>query len=144
MVEVKFVIFSRYNLLDKPILDSCNVNNGGCDVNAACFHDAKTNEVTCTCKTGYINTGVGSAVVCTGYFHQLKSGFSSKMLSHSFQTVVTSITEGVVVMVLVHMTLRQMEWYVPVRRVIRAQILVQRLPVQVIFATEGIIWCRIV
>lgn len=48
------------------ISDSCEVNNGGCDPNAACSHDAATNAVKCTCKTGYTNTGSGSTVVCTG------------------------------------------------------------------------------
>lgn len=47
-------------------LDSCQVKNGGCDANAACSHDRKTNEVVCTCKTGYTNTSPTSTVVCTG------------------------------------------------------------------------------
>lgn len=48
------------------ITDSCLINNGGCDKNAACSHDATTNDVRCTCKTGYVNTGSNSTVVCTG------------------------------------------------------------------------------
>lgn len=47
------------------IVDSCDVNNGGCDPNAECSHDA-TNAVKCTCKTGYTNTGSDFNVVCTG------------------------------------------------------------------------------
>ncbi|CAF3032031.1 unnamed protein product, partial [Rotaria socialis] len=45
--------------------DSCAVNNAGCDANAVCSHDAKTNAVVCTCKTGYTNTGSGANIVCT-------------------------------------------------------------------------------
>ncbi|CAF4959852.1 unnamed protein product, partial [Rotaria socialis] len=45
--------------------DSCTVNNGGCDPNAACSHDGTTYAVICACKTGYTNTGSGSKVVCT-------------------------------------------------------------------------------
>ncbi|CAF3718297.1 unnamed protein product [Rotaria socialis] len=45
--------------------DSCTANHGGCDANADCSHDATTNAVVCTCKTGYTNTGSGSNVVCT-------------------------------------------------------------------------------
>lgn len=47
-------------------LDSCTVNNGGCDANAACTHDASTNAVVCTCKTGYTNVGTNGNVVCQG------------------------------------------------------------------------------
>ena len=47
-------------------LDSCTVKNGGCDVNAICSHDSKTNAVVCTCKTGYTNTGTDPTVICTG------------------------------------------------------------------------------
>ena len=54
------------NIIYKLLLDSCQVNNGGCDPNAACSHDSATNAVKCTCKTGYANTGTGAAVVCTG------------------------------------------------------------------------------
>lgn len=47
-------------------IDSCLVKNGGCDKNADCSHDSKTNAVICTCKTGYTNTGSDSNVICTG------------------------------------------------------------------------------
>ena len=50
------------------IVDSCNVNNGGCDKNAACSHDKDTFAVVCTCKTGYTNVGSGSTVKCEGMF----------------------------------------------------------------------------
>jgi len=53
-------------ILIGDILEDCEVNNGGCDVNAKCSHDPKTYAVQCTCKTGYVNTGVGSVVVCKG------------------------------------------------------------------------------
>ena len=50
------------------IIDSCLVKNGGCDCNAVCSHDSKTNAVLCNCKTGYTNTGSDSNVICTGMF----------------------------------------------------------------------------
>ena len=46
--------------------DSCLVNNGGCDINAICSHNASNNAAQCTCKTGYTNTGSSSNVICTG------------------------------------------------------------------------------
>ena len=53
--------------LDKSIFaDSCQVNNGGCDVNAICSHSPDTYGCECTCKTGYTNTGSPSNIVCTG------------------------------------------------------------------------------
>ncbi len=48
------------------VLDSCQVNNGGCGCQAGCSHDSKTNAVVCVCKTGYTNTATGSGAVCTG------------------------------------------------------------------------------
>ena len=48
------------------VSDSCLVQNGGCDVNAACSHDAKCFAVVCTCKTGYTNVGKDVKVVCQG------------------------------------------------------------------------------
>ena len=51
---------------DLIVVDSCQVNNGGCDSNAICSHDSKSNGVVCTCKTGYSNTGSASNVICTG------------------------------------------------------------------------------
>ena len=47
-------------------IDACEVNNGGCDANAVCSHDAKTNAAKCTCKTGYTNVGSASNVICKG------------------------------------------------------------------------------
>ena len=53
-----------------PFVDSCQVKNGGCDVNSVCSHENNTNAVVCTCKTGYTNTGSRSSVTCTGrVFH---------------------------------------------------------------------------
>ena len=47
-------------------LDSCQVNNGGCDQNAICSHEAVTNAVVCQCRSGYTNTGCAVTVKCTG------------------------------------------------------------------------------
>ena len=47
-------------------VDSCDVDNGGCDKNADCCHDKHTHEVVCTCKTGYTNVGKGDKVKCKG------------------------------------------------------------------------------
>ena len=49
------------------LAEDCQVNNGGCDINAKCSHDPKTYAVRCTCKTGYVNIGVGAVVVCKGH-----------------------------------------------------------------------------
>ena len=57
--------------LSRITLDTCLVNNGGCDVNAICSHDSTTNAVKCYCKTGYSNTGSPTTVICTGKQHQL-------------------------------------------------------------------------
>ena len=46
--------------------DTCQVNNGDCDVNAICSHDGKNNSVVCICKTGYTNSGSASNATCTG------------------------------------------------------------------------------
>ncbi len=68
-----YILLERYcNLFLKYILDSCKVKNGGCDPNASCFHDTKTNAVQCRCKIGYTNTGSESKVVCTGNTYHLK------------------------------------------------------------------------
>ena len=66
---------------DSHVLDSCTVNNGGCDPNAACSHDSTTNAVKCTCKTGYTNTGTGSNVVCTGNTCRSEWFWGVKLLS---------------------------------------------------------------
>lgn len=56
--------FFIFNLL----LDSCQVNNGGCDINARCSHDPDTNAVLCTCNTGFVDSGSNSESLhkCTG------------------------------------------------------------------------------
>ncbi|CAF4634909.1 unnamed protein product, partial [Rotaria magnacalcarata] len=60
-----FSIVRKYSLLSTfPISDSCKVNNGGCDSNAACSHDASTNAIVCTCKSGYTNVPTGGVVTC--------------------------------------------------------------------------------
>lgn len=48
------------------LIDACEVNNGGCEVNAICSHDPKTYAAKCTCKTGYKNVGSPSNVICKG------------------------------------------------------------------------------
>ncbi|CAF4420487.1 unnamed protein product, partial [Rotaria magnacalcarata] len=53
------------------LLDACQVNNGGCDSNATCSHDASTNGVVCSCKNGFVNTGCGTTVKCTGTISNL-------------------------------------------------------------------------
>lgn len=48
------------------MVDSCNVNNGGCDKNATCSHSLQSFAVICTCNTGYTNVGNASSVKCQG------------------------------------------------------------------------------
>ena len=48
------------------MVDSCLVENGGCGKHAICSHDAESNEVRCTCKTGYTNVGTDTTTDCTG------------------------------------------------------------------------------
>ncbi|CAM4818052.1 unnamed protein product [Rotaria magnacalcarata] len=43
---------------------SCSQNNGGCGPNAHCSENRTTTAITCTCKTGYANTGSQANVVC--------------------------------------------------------------------------------
>ena len=65
---------SRYTLKEEEdmpfiyeyILDSCKVNNGGCDPNAMCSHAPANNAVRCACKPGYKNVGIATAVRCRG------------------------------------------------------------------------------
>ena len=56
--------------LSLTFTDSCQVNNGECDVNADCSHDAATFAVKCTCKIGFTNTSTSSSAngSCTGKF----------------------------------------------------------------------------
>lgn len=66
--KVKF-FFTNFIFKTIPLLsfiDSCTVNNGGCDSNADCSHQTKTFAVVCTCKTGYTNVGKDGSVVCQG------------------------------------------------------------------------------
>ena len=46
--------------------DTCQVNRGGCHINAVCSHETTSNAVQCICKTGYTNTGTASNATCTG------------------------------------------------------------------------------
>ena len=65
------------------LTDQCQVNNGGCDSNAICSHDAKTYAIICTCATGYTNTASGSPVVCKGKI-ELTSSMVDRCLEHEF------------------------------------------------------------
>jgi hypothetical protein len=49
-------------------IDSCQVNNGQCDVNADCSHEPTTFAVKCTCKVGFTNISTSSSSngSCTG------------------------------------------------------------------------------
>ena len=58
--------------LSNSHIDTCFVNNGGCDANAICSHETTNNAVKCTCKTGYVFTGTGSNTTCTGNLYPLK------------------------------------------------------------------------
>lgn len=57
-----------FYFVNDVFIDSCRVQNGGCDANAICSHDKSTNAVVCTCKTGYTNTGTAPTVICKGRF----------------------------------------------------------------------------
>ena len=50
----------------------CEVKNGGCHANATCSYSATNNVITCTCKTGFTNTGSATNVTCTGKIHVCK------------------------------------------------------------------------
>ena len=52
------------NVFDSFILDACQVNNGGCDSNAACSHSSSDNSVQCICKKGYADNGSGRPGDC--------------------------------------------------------------------------------
>ncbi|CAF4395274.1 unnamed protein product, partial [Rotaria magnacalcarata] len=63
---VLFVVARMDMLIVAQVLSSnAQVNNGGCDSNATCSHDASTNGVVCSCKNGFVNTGCGTTVKCT-------------------------------------------------------------------------------
>lgn len=66
----------RFKCIDHLFLDSCEVKNGGCDPNAVCSHDSKSNAVRCSCKGGYTNIGCAYAVVCKGMTSKLKRQFA--------------------------------------------------------------------
>ena len=81
VIIIHYSYFARRNLqhlLHQHIIDSCQVNNGGCDPNAACYHDQTTNAVLCACNTGYTNVGTGSTVVCKGntYFSMFNCSYA--------------------------------------------------------------------
>lgn len=57
-------------------LDSCNVNNGGCDTNADCSHDSNTNAVVCSCKTGFVSNQNGTSLVCKGTINEIFFSYS--------------------------------------------------------------------
>lgn len=65
-MKFESIVYNRYDLLQLFILDSCQVKNGGCGTTALCSFDSAAETIKCSCKTGYSNTGTGSAVICTG------------------------------------------------------------------------------
>ena len=81
--------------------DSCQVKNGGCDANAACSHDPSNNQVLCTCKTGYTNTGSASNVNCTGRTMH-NSRHQSSNSSVFTQILASSTTVAVIAMPTAH------------------------------------------
>lgn len=121
-----FESFESYTFW-KIILDSCEVNNGGCDPNAVCSHDSATNAVRCTCKTGYTNTATNSTVVCTGNIqHTLFCTYNLESFIHaSFQIVVWSTMVDVIDVLHALMIQKPMKWFAHARRVIQIQARVQ-------------------
>lgn len=88
--------------------DDCKIKNGGCDPNADCSHNATTNDVICTCKTGYTDTAPETTkTVCTGTLV-----FPSRIRYHStnpiyvLQIVAWSIMVDAMSMLFVH-TMKQ-------------------------------------
>ena len=59
--------------------DSCKVDNGGCDENADCSHDAKSYAVICTCKNGYTNVGKDQKIVCEGNVTLFYAAYKSEL-----------------------------------------------------------------
>lgn len=47
-------------------LDTCLIDNGGCNINSICSRDETTGSIKCICKIGYTNTGSETSVNCTG------------------------------------------------------------------------------
>ena len=63
---VKIQMVEAYGPFCMLTLDSCQINNGGCDPNAVCSHNATNYAIQCTCKTGYANTGCVCNALCVG------------------------------------------------------------------------------
>lgn len=72
--------------LSNPPIDTCLVNNGGCDTNAICSHETTTNAVKCTCKTGYVFTGTGSNASCTGNIDWLNLNTKNRRIYRLFRS----------------------------------------------------------
>lgn len=66
MQRQKIAIVLYMSMKSLAIIDSCDVDNGGCDKNADCSHQKKTFAVVCTCKMGYTNIGKDGKVECKG------------------------------------------------------------------------------
>lgn len=77
--------WSTYARLKQYIVDSCEVNNGGCGANTICSHDQSTFAVKCTCKPGFTNVGTGSVVTCKGNLVSYETSISGDMNAISFR-----------------------------------------------------------
>ena len=94
-------------------LDSCQVNNGGCDSRANCTRDSATNAIKCICRAGFVNTGTDSKVVCTGNYRVIDRFFfcfslvSSNDVHHIFQMFAEWTTVDVIRMLPVLLIARQ-------------------------------------
>ena len=111
------------------------MNNGGCDSNAICSRDTRTNVIKCTCKTGYTNVGANSTVVCRGINNQRKMTSVCKMITtafiYFFQTVVKLTTVDVTPALIARVTQQLTQLNVFAELVLLIQALIRRLYAQV-------------
>ena len=74
-------------------IDACLVDDGGCDCNADCSHETLTNEVKCTCNTGYVFDSAGSNAVCVDACEVNNGGCESNAIcSHDPMTYAPKCT----------------------------------------------------
>lgn len=78
--------YVKHEFFDSLFIESCQVNNGGCGVNAVCSYNPKTNAPICTCKAGYVNTGTNTSVVCTLTSGRCVSNLTPAHVNTSSQT----------------------------------------------------------
>lgn len=74
------IYWSEYAVCIILFKDKCEVNNGGCGLNAICSHDPQTFEVICACKPGFTNPGTTAQIVCKGR----QSEFSRKRIRQTW------------------------------------------------------------